>query len=274
MSAPATTAFFRAEGDLLVPLPRATSGWGGSDGRDQLRGTAVSGILARAAERAADSLDGAERFRPVRWTLDLFRPGAMVPGSTEATVVRGGRRLRLVDAVLVQDGRTVARASLLLLATGGPSSGSRWTGPLPATPAPPPTDLAPGDGEPILYRSDGDWSTDRHAHTNAARKTVWFPAAPLVEGEDPTGFQHAAVVADGANLTSSWGTRGVEFINADATMTLTRAPARGDGIGLHAESRVETDGIATGTTTLFDRHGPLGSVVVSTLANGHDAVTV
>ena len=274
MSAPATTAFFRAEGDLLVPLARATSGWGAADGRDQLRGTAVSGILARAAERAADALDGAERFRPVRWTLDLFRPGAMVPGSTEATVVRGGRRLRLVDAVLVQDGRPWPGRPSCCWPPAARPPGSRWTGPLPATPAPPPADLAPGEGEPILYRSDGDWSTDRHAHTNAARKTVWFPAAPLVEGEDPTGFQHAAVVADGANLTSSWGTRGVEFINADATMTLTRAPARGDGIGLHAESRVETDGIATGTTTLFDRHGPLGSVVVSTLANGHDAVTV
>jgi hypothetical protein len=267
-------AFFRAEGDLLVPQVRATSGWGRAEGRDQLRGTAVSGILARAAERAADGLDEAERFRPVRWTLDLFRPGGMVPGSTEATVVRGGRRLRLVDAVLVQDGTTVARASLLLLATGGPSAGTRWTGPLPETPAPPPADLAPDPDEPILYRSDADWSGDRHAHVDAARKTVWFPAAPLVEGEEPTAFQHAAVVADGANLTSSWGSRGVEFINADATMTLTRLPARGDGIGLHAESRVEGDGIAIGTTTMFDRHGPIGSVVVSTLANGHVAVTV
>jgi hypothetical protein len=34
------SAFFRAEGELLVPVPRATSGWGGPDGAGQLRGTA------------------------------------------------------------------------------------------------------------------------------------------------------------------------------------------------------------------------------------------
>jgi len=34
----------------------------------------------------------------------------------------------------------------------------------------------------------------------------------------------------------------------------------------------ESDGLAVGTTTLFDRHGPLGSAVVSTLANGDQAV--
>ncbi|GAA4786744.1 hypothetical protein GCM10023200_21060 [Actinomycetospora chlora] len=270
--ASAPPAFFRADGELLVPLPRATSGWGGPDGEGQLRGTAVSGVLARAAERAAGALEGAGRFRPVRWTLDLFRPGAMIPSTTGATVVRGGRRLRLVDAELVQEGRTVARATVLLLATGGPSAGAAWTGGLPETPPAPPPDLHPDPAEPALYRSDGAWSTDPRAHTNAARKAVWFPATPLVEGEDPTPFEHVAVLADAANLTSSWGTRGVEFINADATLTLTRLPAPGDGVGLVATSRVETDGLATATTTVFDRHGALGSAIVSTLANGAQAV--
>ncbi|MEJ2890344.1 acyl-CoA thioesterase domain-containing protein [Actinomycetospora aeridis] len=265
-------AFFRVDGGLFVPLPRATSGWGGPDGAGQLRGTAVSGLLARAAERAAHELEGAERFRPVRWTLDLFRPGAMVPSTAQATIVRGGRRLRLIDAVLLQEGTTVARATLLLLATGGPSSGTTWAGPLPDTPEAPPADLEPDPVEPILYRSDDGWSDDPRAHTNDARKAVWFPAAPLVEGEDPTPFEHVAVLADAANLTSSWGTRGVEFINADATLTLTRLPAHGEGVGMIATSRVESDGLATGTTTVFDRHGPLGSAVVSTLANGRHAV--
>src|SRR5262245_28377580 len=101
--------FFRAEGGLLVPLGAASSEWGGSNGRGHLRGTAVSGALARAAGRAADALEGAEGFRPVRWTLDLFRPGAMAASTTEATVVRGGRRLRLVDATFRQDAKTIAR---------------------------------------------------------------------------------------------------------------------------------------------------------------------
>ena len=268
----ASAAFFRAEDDLLVPLSRSSSGWTGSSGRGQLRGTAVSGALGRAAERAADALDGAERFRPVRWTLDLFRPGAMIPSAAEATVVRGGRRLRLVDAVLVQEGTTVARATLLLLATGGPTTGATWAGPDPETPSAPPADLHPDPAEPALYRSDGDWTSDARGHTNTARKAVWFDASPVVEGEDPSPLVHATVVADGANLTSSWGTHGVEFINADVTLHLTRLPTRGDGLGLVAASRTAADGIAVARTTLFDRQGPVGDAVVSTLANGDRAV--
>lgn len=270
--ADAATAFFRTDGDLLLPQPRAASGWGGPDGRGQLRGTAVSGALARAAERAADGLDGAAGFRPVRWTVDLFRPGAMTPSRAAATVVRGGRRLRLVDARFDQDGTTVARATLLLLAPGGPSAGTTWAGP-PDTgvPAPPP-DLRPDPAEPVLYRSDAGWSADVRAHTNADRKAVWFVAAPLVAGEDPTPFEHVATLADAANLTSSWGTRGIEYINADLTLSLDRLPARGDGAGLVATGRTGSAGIAVGTTTVFDRLGRLGSVIVATLANGDHAV--
>lgn len=269
---PRPTAFFRADGEHLVPLPRATSGWGGADGPGQVRGTAVSGLLARGAERAAAQLEGADRFRPVRWTVDLFRPGGMVPSTVEATVVRGGRRLRLIDVTLVQASGTVARGSLLLLATGGPTSGTTWTAPLPEVPAAPPAALVPDPEEPTLYRSDGDWTDDRRQE-NPHRKATWFPAAPIVEGEEPSGFAHLAAIADAANLTSSWGTLGVEYINADLTLAIARVPAVGDGVGVSAESRVESDGIALGTVTMFDRHGALGTVAIATLANGAQVVT-
>ena len=265
------TAFFRADGERFVPLQRATSGWGGADGPGQVRGTAVSGLLGRGAEQAAAQLEDADRFRPVRWTVDLFRPGAMAPGTVEATVVRGGRRLRLIDVALVQAGGTVARGSLLLLATGGPTSGTTWTAPLPTVPSPPPEDLVPDPAEPTLYRAGGDWTTERRQE-NAARKATWFPAAPIVEGEEPTGFAHLAAIGDAANLTSSWGTLGVEYINADLTLAIARVPAAGDGVGVSAESRVEADGIALGTVTMFDRHGALGSVTIATLANGAQVV--
>ena len=264
--------FFRPDGELLVPLPPASSEWGGSNGRGHLRGTAISGALARATERVAESLEGADGFRPVRWTLDLFRPAAMAPVGTEVSVVRQGRRLRLIDSTLLQDGRAVARASLLLLATGGPVHGHAWRSPLPEVPAVP-ADLRPATDEPTLYRSEHvGWTGSAEGHENADRKGAWYLAEPVVEGEDSTPLQHVAFVADGANLVTSWGTLGVEFINADATLTLTRLPAAGEGVGLTAAGRVEQDGIAVGRATMFDRHGPLGTVMVSTLANGDNAV--
>ena len=265
--------YFRAElsdgTESLVPEPRSRSGWGG---RGQLRGTAVSGALARAAERAAAGLDGSEGFRPVRWTADLFRPAALAPAVTAATVVRSGRRLRLIDATFVQDDLVVARGTALLLRTGGGSgAGEVWAGP----PADPPDvpDLEPGE-EPMLYSSDGvGWSAQMSEHQNGARKRTWHLPETLVDGEKPSAFVRVATVADSANLAGNWGSAGVEFINSDLTLTLQRLPDADGGIGLVAQERREDDGIAVLRTSVVDQWGPVGSVVLSTLANSAAAVT-
>lgn len=264
--------YFRAEvsdgTETLVPEPRSRSGWGG---RGQLRGTAVSGALARAAEQAAAGLEDADAFRPVRWTVDLFRPAALAPGVTTATVVRSGRRLRLVDATFVQDGVVVSRATALLHRTGGGTgAGAVWTSP----PADPPDvpDLEPGE-EPMLYCSDGiGWSAEMAEHQNGARKRTWHLPETLVEGEKASPFVRVATVADSANLAGNWGSAGVEFINSDLTLVLERLPDADGGIGLVAEERREDDGIAVLRTSVVDRWGAVGTVVMSTLANSAAAV--
>ena len=78
-------------------------------------------------------------------------------------------------------------------------------------------------------------------------------------------------MADGTSLTSNWGSRGVEHINADITLTLARRPV-GVTVGLHASDRVEHDGIAVGTATLFDREGRLGTTVVTAMTNTRRSV--
>ncbi|MEV0705735.1 acyl-CoA thioesterase domain-containing protein [Saccharopolyspora sp. NPDC050389] len=264
--------YFRAEThagrEVLMPESRAGSHWGG---RGQLRGTAVSGALARAVEDAASALDDAAGFRPVRWTLDLFRPAAMVPSTTEVSVVRRGRRLRLIDAAFVQDGETVARSSALFLVTGGKVDGEAWAGP-PGHSVPDP-ELLPATEEPTVYYSEGiGWTDTAAPHQNSARKMAWHLPSPIVAGETPTPFQHAAAIADASNLVANWGSHGLEFINADVTLVLTRLPDTVDGIGIAAERRSENDGISTAATTLFDREGPLGTVLLSTLANNANAV--
>ena len=49
-------------------------------------------------------------------------------------------------------------------------------------------------------------------------------------------------------------------------MTLAREPD-GVQIGVLATDRVEHDGIAVGTAAMFDRSGPLGTVVVAAMSN-------
>ncbi len=119
--------------------------------------------------------------------------------------------------------------------------------------------------------SDASWSQDFRQHQNAGRKTTWNSAVAVVAGEALTPFQAVAATADGVNLVTSWGSNGVEHINTDVTLALARQPI-GTEIGMRAVDRVEEDGIAIGTAEVFDRSGPLGTVMCTVIANARRTV--
>jgi len=259
-------AFFTADGDTLVPTPIACSMW--SD--NQMHGVAVSGALARAAERAVSQEAGGSLV-PARVTVDLFRPATMDRCRAQAEIVRAGRRICLVDSRLTQGGETVARAGVVFLLPSESAPGEVW---VPAErPAAPPLDEVPASDVPRVpyFHSSAGWSQEFKDHQNPSRKTSWNTALPVVAGESPTPFQAVASLADGASLVTNWGSRGVEHINTDITLALARPPA-GLEIGLAALDRVEQDGIAVGTAAVFDRVGPLGNAVVTSLANAKRTV--
>ena len=68
-----------------------------------------------------------------------------------------------------------------------------------------------------------------------------------------------------SSLTHS-GASGLHFINADYTLTLSRLP-EGEYIGLAALTHYSHAGVATGTATMFDRLGPIGSGVATAWSN-------
>lgn len=259
-------SFFTRAGDDLLPAPLACSMWS----EDQMHGVALSGALAWAAERRlADA--GRTDLRPARWAVDLFRPARMVPCTLSAEIEREGRRICLVDVILSQDGERVARGTATFLKPSAATEGEVWAPT--ERPEPPPLDVVPASTRPRapFVRSAGGWSQDFLEHQNAERKTSWSTAVPVVAGEPLTGFQAAAATADGASMVTNWGTHGIEHINTDITMTLARQP-EGVEIGLLATDRVEHDGIAVGTAAVFDRRGPLGTVIVAALANARRTV--
>jgi hypothetical protein len=248
---------------MLVPQPTAASLWGQGT---QMRGSAVSGALARQAEELARS-NGAVDLQPVRWTLDLYRPAAMRECVVTGRVVRTGKRLCLVDVVMTQsgEGRTteVARASALFLVRRPAATGAVWTPPLPVDL--PPAELEPETTESRLYFSEGlGWTGTPWPHQNARRKRVWLFGMPVVSGERPSPFQLAAMAGDVANFVANWGEEGIAFINADAAVSLARLPA-GDEIGVAGELRIEHDGLVAAVTSLFDRSGVFGTATVSAL---------
>jgi acyl-CoA thioesterase superfamily protein/acyl-Coa thioesterase superfamily protein len=260
-------SFFTADGELLVPTELACSLW--SD--DQVHGVALSGALARSLERAAAET-GRTDLRPARYTVDLFRAARMQPCRLRTTVVREGRRLLLVDAVIEQGGEPVARASGLFLQPSEPAPGEVWE---PGTHVdPPPLDLAPVSDDPRvpLFSSERiGWSTSFAEHQNGDRKMTWQTGMPVIPEEKPSPFVAVASVADAASMVTNWGSNGVEQINTDITLTLARTPVSLE-VGLAATDRVSSEGIAVGTATVFDRQGRLGATVVSSIANAKRTV--
>jgi len=260
-------ALFRADGDRLVPQDIARSLWR----EDQMHGVATSGALARELERAVAAI-GRDHLRPARYTVDLFRAPSMSACTLRSSVVREGARLCLVDAVLEQDGRAVARAGAIFLAPSENPPGAVWSSD--DVPQPPPLELAAVSEEPRvpLFSSDEvGWSQVFAEHQNASRKQTWQTALPVVVGEKPTPFQSVAGIADSTSMVMNWGDAGVEYINTDITLALSRLPVSME-VGLAARERFAHDGIAVGTAVVFDREGPIGTSTVSSLANARRTV--
>lgn len=259
-------AFFERNGDQLVPTEVAQSLWA----KDQMHGVAISGALGLVGEQRVLDL-GRDDLVPARHTVDLFRPAKMAPCDMRADVVREGNRLALVDVRLEQEGELMARASVLFLKATEEPPGEVWK----ATelPTPPPLALAPPTIEPRapLFHSADGWSADFLAHQNAEHKTIWNTVPWIVAGEQPSNFAAAAAAADSTTLTTNWGTKGVNYINSDVTLTLARRPVSGE-IGLCALDHTSYDGISVGSALVFDREGPLGTSIVTALANSKRTV--
>jgi hypothetical protein len=259
--------FFTADRDRLVPEPVACSRW--SD--NQMHGVAISGALARATEQAVAARGRAD-LRPARYTVDLFKPAAMAACTTATEVVREGPRLCLVDTLLLQDGTPVARSSTVFLRPGETPSGAVWD---PGTEvAPPPLELAPVSDEPrvpVFGSDEVGWTGSFAEHQNGSRKYTWQTAVPVVAGEEATPFQAVASIADAASMVTNWGSNGVEFINTDISLTLSRLPVSLE-VGMVALDRSEHDGIASGTALVHDRKGVIGAAMVASLANARRTV--
>ena len=140
------TCFFVSDGKDYVPTRLARGPWGPS-----ISGNYVGGMLGRTVEHEVDDAG----LQPARLTVDLLRPVALKPLQMHSSVVRDGRRLRLVDAVMTQDDVIVARASGLFLRRSEHTTvDTVWTSPvtMPAIPADPV--MLAGD-VPMVFHSFG-----------------------------------------------------------------------------------------------------------------------
>ena len=260
-------AFFTVDGDSYVPGVLTRGPWGAAMG-----GQIVGGLLGWGIERSGIDPD----LQPARLTVDLLRPVLLEPVQIQTSVQREGRRIKLVDGALVQNGQTVARASALFLRRGDQPDGQVWSAPVEMPPLPTDSNGFPADmpfhiwgygatlgGSPGI--AAGEWEQSH------SRKFAWTrPFRPMVHGHPLTPFVRLAFAGDVTSSLSHWGTAGLRYINADYTITVSRLPD-GEFLGLAAQSHYAAAGVATGTVTLFDRHGPIGTSSALALAQPAEA---
>ncbi|MFN8042882.1 MAG: thioesterase family protein [Mycobacterium sp.] len=257
------TAFFDADGDALVPTPWAQGPWGAT-----VSGHIMGGLLGWAVERAGGDAD----LVPARLTVDLLRPTAMAPLRVETSVRREGKRIKVVDAEVLQNGTVVSRASSVFLRRGDHPDGEVWGSPTVMPPIPDDSAVSTDQMPFVLWA----FGSDTEAGTLGGTGTEWQQAGlrkfawvrelrPLITGESMTPFVRVALAGDVTSALTHWGTGGLRYINADFTMTLSRLPD-GPYIGLASDGHHGSDGIASGSATLFDRHGPIGHSIAIALA--------
>lgn len=255
-------AAYVADGESYVPTPLARGPWG-----DFISGQYVGGLLGAVIDDLVDDPD----LHPARVTIDLSGRARLEPVTVTTAVLRKGSRISLIDATMIQGSHTVAHARAVFLRRGEQTPNDVWTSPIDMPPlqeiSPDPNAGTPSHG--AIYSADepGIHGTDLSHWENASQKFIWLTyTIQLVEGRELTPLTRAVMVADSASAVAHYGTAGLHFINADYTVTLARLPD-GPSIGIAGLTHYSDAGIASGSGSLYDKHGPFGSTLTIGIAN-------
>ena len=221
------------------------------DARSQ-HGGPPAALLGRAVEQCAPRED----MVVARMTVEIL--GAVPVGevSVRSRVLRPGRSVELVEAVLSADGRDAARAAAWRVRrTTSEAVLSRVAAapPLPEQSAP-----LPGGGWIDGYLSAVEWRFAAGYFDAPGPATVWTRLRhPLVPDEEPSPLQRVLAVADSGNGLSSELDLSWYFINPELTVHLHRE-AVGEWVCVAAQTAISTGGAGLATTVLHDLDGPIG----------------
>ncbi|MBV8952046.1 MAG: thioesterase family protein [Actinobacteria bacterium] len=254
-------AVFHLDGDRFVPTELARGPWS----PDAQHGGPPAALLGRAIERLSLPA-GSPPSRVARVTVELLRSVPLAPLTVGTRVLRPGKKVQLVEAVVEARGVEVVRAVALRLRESHLDFADDALG----------SDERPPEGGPVpRVRRDYPISSADAVDFRVVRGglleqvgpgTCWIRLrVPLVAGEQPSPLQRVLAAADfGNGISSPLGWERYSFINPDLTVALHR-PAQGEWIGLDATTWPDHDGIAVADTALFDERGRIGRSIQTLL---------
>jgi Thioesterase-like superfamily len=253
-------SFFEPDGDAYVATEATRGPW---DPGAQHAGPPAA-LIGRELERLGGGrmADGEGPPAQVgRITYEIVRSVPIGRLRVHAEVVRPGRRVEMVEAILTDDdGEALVRARGWRLRTEEVS----FETPSGFPQAPPgPDQAAPGRfpdiGYDVGYHTAMDYRFVEGAFVEQGPATVWMRmGVPLLPDEEPTPLQRVLVAADSGNGVSvalDW-TRYL-FINVDLSVHLHRMP-EGEWVCLDAVTLPEPNGVGMADSRLFDERGAIG----------------
>ena len=250
-------ALFLPDGDAYVATHLTQGPWN----PEHQHGGPVSALLAHVVETVPTLVP----MRCGRLTVDLMRTVPVARLTTQARIVREGKRVQVVEAALLHDGREVARASALRVRIGDSADALSHPRRPDESPPPPPTKVE----ESVMARAGLPvpgflLAVDMHRVTGGlglgAPACTWFRLSrPVVAGQETSPVVRLAALADFTSGTANylpidrWSS-----INADITINVLREPI-GDWIAVDAVAHAAGDGIGHSRATLYDTTGMVGS---------------
>lgn len=250
-------ALFIPDGNSFLPTELARGPWTPK----ALHGGPVAALVVRAVERC--SPEGGQQL--ARLTLELLRPVPTSRLNVTAFLVRPGRKVQLVDAVVESGGVEVAWARALRIRVGPDECRAVPTVPEDDPPPPPEEGIrTPNmtDGYRAFHNEGVEVRFVKGRFDAVGPAAAWFRLRqPVVAGEEPSPWQRAVAVSDfGNGISAELDFASNIFINPDISVALNRPP-EGEWICLDARTRFGTPGIGTTESVLWDLQGRIGRAV-------------
>jgi hypothetical protein len=256
-------ALYVPDGAAFVPTIATRGPWS----PDAQHGGPIAALLCRAVE----AVESAVPLGVSRSTVELLRPAPLTPLTVATRIRRPGKRVQLVEAVLLAGETEIALATALRIRLADvplegavPPAGETPDG---AVAPPPPTEqmtLHVDDRHPWLDTLGMEVRFATGSLERPGPSTAWFRLRmPLVAGEEPSPAQRAMVAADsGSGVGAALDLARYRFLNPEITVHLARPP-EGEWIAVDSGTVLSTSGTGIATTRLWDTRGVVGQAAAS-----------
>jgi hypothetical protein len=224
------------------------------------------GALAALVAGHVEDLPTLTPMQVTRFTLEIFRVVPLVPLTIETSIVREGKKIQVIEARVLSDGRELSRAHVqrLRLAEVGLPPNVEET----PTTLPLPADLVSLDtstwgigphDKPMFHRHAIEVREAVGGFDIPGPGAVWIRLVDqIIDGRPNTPLQRLLAISDFCNGISRFDT-GPDwlFMNPDLSVNINRLP-RGEWVALDAVSEYSGIGRGMASGTLWDEISYLG----------------